>query len=192
MKERPNRHTKIAFGSGSWQYDAGKVDNTDTTITHTKSHLANLSIADSALARQDNKVPIPEETSALISSPAEGGRRSRCVPRRIDPWSLYKPLLSLPPKVIVARPRQRQTGGRHRAIVTVSENAKPDYVRLIDLFGEDLSGPMVDLVEVFDWKGKLFLVTEFIDNSLTVIRNCQMACELLLSEAQLSYMIGQV
>ncbi|KAK5073276.1 hypothetical protein LTR51_005918 [Lithohypha guttulata] len=148
MDERSNRRTKLAFGSEGWQYDTSKARKADDTIADAECRLANMAITDGAL--HNCEISTLEGKSALADSSVGGSDKSRCTPRELDPWTLYKPLLYLRPKFIVARLRQAWDG--HRAILVVSADAKPRYIEVIGLLVKNPSTSVMNLIEMFDWK----------------------------------------
>lgn len=185
------RLTGLEFGSGSRNLKAHVVSADDVQETPTvweqkvvsKRRLFDGPTIPPALSPQspasavNDSVPsaaVPRKSSVLTY-----------IPHKRNPWNTYAGTLEVLPKATVAL---RSDLDQHYAISRIPGSAKARYLQVIDRLAHELRNPLVDIVETYDWKGELYIVTGFIDISLTQIRNGQKP----LSEQHLSYLMYEV
>ncbi|KAK5947926.1 hypothetical protein OHC33_011031 [Knufia fluminis] len=185
------RLTGLEFGSGSRNLKAHVVLADDVQETPgvwgqevgLKRRLFDGPAIPPALSPQS---PAPAMNDNLLSTAVS--RRSgfpTYIPHKRNPWNTYAGILEVLPKATVALRSDRD---QHYAISRTPGSAKAPYLQVINRLAHELRNPLVDIVETYDWKGELYIVTNFIDISLTQIRNGQKP----LSEQHLSYLMHEI
>lgn len=141
----------------------------------------------------------PRLKQALTSSSAQVSTRNPTPPRSTiidelyapqsqDPWKEFKPLLQIlqgvPAVLAQSIPPQEQL----YAIRSVATADKDKHLRSIQQLSLFPGGGIDRIRDIFDWAGKLFIVTEYVRPNLSQI----ITCEIRPTEAQLAFIAHRV
>jgi len=192
MSDHYKRRTGLEFGSGNLfkEAKAGEksVDDHQETSTLRESHAAprRRLIDKPAIvvsSHQGSKPTLGDNLPSAASSKASN--RSTRSPYKSNPWDKYEALIKIQ---LNAKMAIREDSCQPYAVSTMPAATKKRHLQVIDLLAQQAPNPLMDIVEMFDWKDELHIVTDLIDVSLIHIR----ISEPRLSERQLSYIMQEV
>ena len=198
MEPASKRETLMNFDSASRQ---GKVVHEQSLLSAPASSI-NKSIAKHQLSEARTRTPsIPQQSPSVtsppktpfpIAQPQSVLRKQPLLPQHQDPWQKYYPRLYIRQGGAAVLAKRIPSDGNLYTITESVGGDKQTCLQVSRQLQQSEASPVVAVIETFDWKDALFVISEYIDVSLAQVIAGFVAGLFTVPESEVAFVVSEV